>query len=75
MEVGCLVGCDIEIRDLFFNTPARLKFLKRESTETSHCSEALVRLAMMNPEVSFSMRSSGRNVRELSRVEKVEERV
>jgi DNA mismatch repair protein MutL len=74
-EVGCPVGCEIEVRDLFFNTPARLKFLKRESTEASHCSEALVRLAAMRPEVAFLMKSGGRKIRELPRVEKTEERV
>lgn len=74
-EAGCPVGCDIEVRDLFFNTPARLKFLKRESTETSHCSEALVRLAALRPDVAFAMHSGKRKVREMPRVEKVEERV
>jgi DNA mismatch repair protein MutL len=74
-EVGCPVGCDLEVTDLFFNTPARLKFMKKESTEASHVAEALVRLAVMRPEVAFEMRSSGRKVRTLTRVEKIEERV
>ncbi len=74
-EVGCPVGCDIEVRDLFFNTPARLKFLKKESTESSHCAEALVRLAALRPDVSFTMFSGQRKTRELPRVEAVEERI
>ena len=74
-EVGCPVGVDIEISDLFFNTPARLKFLKKESTESSHCAEALIREALLRPEVAFTMRANGRVVRELLRVEKTEERV
>jgi DNA mismatch repair protein MutL len=74
-DVGCPVGTEIEAADLFFNTPARLKFLKKESTEASHCAEALVRAAAVRPDVSFRMRSSGRVTRELVRVEKIEERV
>lgn len=74
-DVGCPVGTEIEAADLFFNTPARLKFLKKESTEASHCAEALVRAAAVRPDVSFRMRSSGRRTRDLVRVEKIEERV
>jgi DNA mismatch repair protein MutL len=74
-EEGCPVGTDIEVKDLFFNTPARLKFLKRETTEAGHASEALVRLAIWRPDVAFSMTSSGRRSRELPKVERVEERV
>ncbi len=74
-EVGCPVGTDIEVKDLFYNTPARLKFLKKETTEATHCAEALVRLATCRPEVSFTMKSGGRKVRELPKVERIEERV
>lgn len=74
-ETGCPVGSELEVTDLFFNTPARLKFLKRETTEAGHCAEALVRLALVRPDVSFALVSSGRRVRELSRAEKSEERV
>ncbi|MCP4675564.1 MAG: DNA mismatch repair endonuclease MutL [Deltaproteobacteria bacterium] len=74
-EVGCPVGTDIEVADLFFNTPARLKFLKRASTEASHSSEALVRLAACRPDVSFIMTSGGRRIRDLPRVERIEERI
>jgi DNA mismatch repair protein MutL len=74
-EAGAPVGTDVEVRDLFFNTPARLKFLKREATEAGHCAEAVVRLALVRPEVSFVLFSGGRRTRELPRVERVEERV
>jgi DNA mismatch repair protein MutL len=74
-EVGCPTGTSIEVRDLFFNTPARLKFLKRESTEAGHCAEALTRIALARPDVSFAMISGGRKTRELPRAERVEERV
>ncbi len=46
-------GTKIEIRDLFFATPARLKFLKADSTETRYVREAIEKIAMANPEVSF----------------------
>jgi DNA mismatch repair protein MutL len=74
-DVGCPVGADIEIRELFFNTPARLKFLKRETTEASHCSEALVRLAAFRHDVAFSMTSNGRRIRDLPKVDRSEERI
>ncbi len=74
-EVGCPQGTDFEVANLFFNTPARLKFLKKENTETGHCAEALVRLALVRPEVSFAMISNGRKTRELVRVEDPQERV
>ncbi len=56
-EVGGPVGTQIEIRDLFYNVPARLKFMKTESTETGHISETLVRLALAYPGVHFRLRS------------------
>jgi len=48
-------GTWVEIRDLFFNTPARRKFMKRPSTELSHAHEALIRLALAHPEIGFSL--------------------
>ncbi len=74
-EAGCPVGTDIEVRDLFFNTPARLKFLKRESTETGHCVEAVMRLALVRPEVAFGVVVGGRTSKELPRAERIEERI
>ena len=48
-------GTRVEVRDLFFNTPARRKFMKRPSTELSHAHEALVRLSLAHPEIGFSL--------------------
>ncbi|MDR1694497.1 MAG: DNA mismatch repair endonuclease MutL [Lactobacillaceae bacterium] len=48
-------GTRIEVRDLFYSTPARLKFLKSETTETSYCADMLERIALANPYVSFSL--------------------
>ena len=53
------VGTTIEIAELFFNTPARRKFLKSENTEYAHCATMLERLALANPAVSFSFKNNG----------------
>lgn len=58
--VGCAPGTQIEVRDLFYNVPARLKFQKAEATEVANVAEALVRLALAHPEVHVRLRSSGR---------------
>jgi DNA mismatch repair protein MutL len=53
-------GTSIEVRDLFFNTPARRKFMRSPPTEAGHVTEAVVRLALARPDVSFQLRSGGR---------------
>jgi DNA mismatch repair protein MutL len=53
-------GTTIEVRDLFFNTPARRKFMRAGPTEAGHVTEAVVRLALARPDVSFQLRSGGR---------------
>jgi DNA mismatch repair protein MutL len=54
-------GTQVEVRDLFFATPARLKFLKMPRTEASHALDTLTRLAMAFPAVGFSLTDDGRN--------------
>lgn len=54
------VGTRIEVRELFFNTPARRKFLKTDATELTHCLEAARRHALARPDVSFSIWSEGK---------------
>ncbi len=56
------VGTTVAIRDLFFNTPARRKFLKTTNTEFGHITEQLVRLALPQPRVAFSLRHGNREV-------------
>ncbi|HEY3359604.1 MAG TPA: DNA mismatch repair endonuclease MutL [Polyangia bacterium] len=63
--IGVAEGTQIEVRDLLFNTPARLKFLKAEQTESGHCIEAVERLALAFPEVHFRLRVGGRAVLDL----------
>lgn len=54
------VGTRVEVRDLFFATPARLKFLKSDRAETTAVSDILKRLAMAHPRIGFSLTSDGR---------------
>ena len=57
-QTGCNVGTSITIRDLFFNTPARYKFLKKDSTEAGYISDSLTRIALGYPEIAFSLTSN-----------------
>lgn len=59
------VGTTVEVRDLFFNTPARRKFLRTEKTEFGHLEEALKRLALSRYDVAFSLRHNGRVIHQL----------
>ncbi len=58
-EVGCPEGTSVTVRDLFFNTPARRKFLKSPGAEQAQLTEVLGRLALSHPEVAFSLRREG----------------
>jgi DNA mismatch repair protein MutL len=53
-------GTTIEVRDLYFNTPARRKFLKTEATEYAHCEEAFRRTALSRADTAFSLQHNGR---------------
>ncbi|MBK5441234.1 DNA mismatch repair endonuclease MutL [Pseudomonas sp. TH32] len=56
------VGTSVEVRDLFFNTPARRKFLKAEKTEFDHLQEVIKRLALARFDVAFHLRHNGKNI-------------
>ena len=58
--VGCPAGTEITIRDLFFNTPARLKFLKSDRSEASACIQAAQRCALGRPEISVRFLRDGK---------------
>ena len=57
---GCAAGTVMQVRDLFFNTPARKKFLKSPATEAHHIEETVLGLALPRPEVGFELRIDGR---------------
>jgi DNA mismatch repair protein MutL len=59
-DAGCPVGTTFVVRDLFFNTPARRKFLKSDATELGQISDVLNRLAMAYPKISFKLINQGR---------------
>ena len=58
-------GTRVEVRDLFFATPARLKFLKEPRTESGHVADAMRRLAMAHPEIAFRLESEERTLIDL----------
>ncbi len=61
-----MAGTVVEMRDLYFNTPARRKFLKSESTEFAHCADAVRRLALTRPDVAISLTHNGRSLFQLA---------
>ena len=54
------LGTRIEVRDLFYTTPARLKFMKADASETAQCVDMLQRIALANPQISFYLESDGK---------------
>jgi DNA mismatch repair protein MutL len=68
-------GTRIEVRDLFFNTPARLKFLKTLATEQGAAAEVIARLAIAHWRVAFKLAAEGRVVYDLSRTASMLERI
>ena len=59
-------GTVIEVSDLYFNTPARRKFLRTEATEFAHCDEVLRRMALARPDVAFTLSHNGSAKRRLA---------
>ena len=56
------LGTTIDVQDLYYNTPARRKFLKTDQTEFGHCAEVVRRIALSRPDVSFSLTHNGKTV-------------
>ncbi|MFQ6404572.1 DNA mismatch repair endonuclease MutL [Methylophilus sp. 'Pure River'] len=59
-------GTIVEVHDLYFNTPARRKFLKTENTEFGHCEDAFTRVALSRPNVSFLLQHNGKAITRLA---------
>ena len=60
------VGTTVEVNDLYYNTPARRKFLKSDATEFAHCEDAFTRAALSRPDVTFTLKHNGRVVARLA---------
>jgi DNA mismatch repair protein MutL len=74
-ECAAPIGSVMEVRNLFFNIPVRRTFLKSDSTEAGHVAEMFARIALANPTVHFTYRSSGKLVHDLPAVTGVKERI
>lgn len=61
-DAGCPDGTTFIIRDIFYNTPARMKFLKKDSTEGNYVSDVVVRLALSHPGIAFSLIKDNKRV-------------
>ena len=61
-ETGCSKGTIITITDLFFNTPVRYKFLKKDFTEAGYIEDVITRIALVHPEIAIKLTSSGKTI-------------
>jgi DNA mismatch repair protein MutL len=68
-------GTTVEVRDLFFNTPARKKFLKRESTELMHIVDTVTNLALSHPEIAWTLTVDSQESMRLPRASGLRERI
>ncbi len=73
--VGMPTGTQVEVKDLFYNVPARRKFLRSTGTESGHVTEAVEQAALSRPDITFTLTRDGRKVRELLRAAERAERV
>lgn len=62
IQTGCAVGTIMDIRDLFYNIPARLKFLRNPNTEFSYIQEVVQSIAIIHPAISFELKKNGKTV-------------
>ena len=61
-EAGCPVGTSITVTNLFYNTPVRYKFLKKDFTEAGYIEDAVTRIALVHPEIAIKLINSGKTV-------------
>lgn len=62
VQTGCAIGTIMEVKNLFFNLPARLKFLKNPKTEFSYIQELMQSLAIVNPQIAFELKNNGKTI-------------
>jgi len=74
-EAGLPRGTVVEVRNLFFNLPARKKFLRKDQTELGHAADVITKQALANPQVSFHLKHNDRTLLELRRGKDIRERI
>lgn len=74
-DAGMAAGTAITVEDLFFNTPARLKFLKTPGTEARHITEALTRVGLSRPEVRILLKKDSKTILDLAGVDDLKDRI
>ena len=72
--IGMPCGTTIEVRNLFFNLPARRKFLRREETELGHIGDVVTKMALARPDVQFKLSHNGRSLLDVYRHDSLRER-
>ncbi|MBN2686886.1 MAG: DNA mismatch repair endonuclease MutL [Deltaproteobacteria bacterium] len=75
IDAGCPVGTSIIVSDIFYSTPARRKFLKKDITEQGHCIDVAVRSALAHPSVRMTVTSDGREMLSVPKTGGYEERI
>ena len=61
-EAGCRTGTTITVRNLFFNTPVRYKFLKKDYTESGYIEDVITRIALVHPEIAIKLINTGKTI-------------
>ncbi len=74
-DIGCPPGTSIEVRDLFFNVPARRKFLRSQKTELFHIQDVFTVQALSHPEIGMSLSIDGRDLHRLPAAETLDDRL
>ena len=72
-EAGCQIGTTITVQNLFFNTPVRYKFLKKDYTESGYVEDVVTRLALIHPNIAFRLINTGKTIIQTSGNGKIED--